>query len=85
LARCRAAFRRTREFVMFRFSGRGAAGLVAAAAVVAVMLIGIPAVRPFFLISVAAGVVIAAGLRLWHKYRPIREEDVDDHRPLKLD
>jgi hypothetical protein len=70
---------------MLRFSGKGVAGLLVAVAVVAVMLIGIPPVRPFFLISVIIGVVIAGGLRLWYKFRPIREQDVDDKRPLKLD
>jgi len=33
---------------------------------------------------VAVGLVVASGLHLWHKFRPLKEEDVDK-RPLKLD
>ena len=63
---------------------RGVAGLIAVAIAVAVILIMLPAARWFFLISVAVGVIVAGGLHLWHKYRPLKEEDIDK-RPLKLD
>ena len=63
---------------------RGAAGLVVAIAVVAILLIMLPAYRIFFEISVAIGVVVAGILYLWNKYRPIKEEDVDHKRPLGL-
>jgi 4-amino-4-deoxy-L-arabinose transferase-like glycosyltransferase len=67
---------------------RGAAGLVVAVAVVAVLLVIPPAYRWFllwfFLISVAIGIVVAAILYLWNKYKPIREQDVDHKRPLGL-
>jgi cytosine/uracil/thiamine/allantoin permease len=63
---------------------RGVAGLIVVAIGVAVILIMLPAARWFFLISVAVGVIVAGGLHLWHKYRPLKEEDVDK-RPLKLD
>ena len=55
-----------------------------AIAVVAVLLIALPAYRWFFLISVLIGLVIAAGLTLWHRLRPIKEEDVHNKRPLGL-
>lgn len=63
---------------------RGVVGLVVIAIVIAVVVIMLPAARWFFLISVAVGVLVAGGLHLWHKYRPLKEEDVDK-RPLKLD
>jgi MFS family permease len=61
-----------------------AAGLVAAAAVVSILLVELPAYRWFFLISLGIGIVVAVILSLWNKYRPVRAEDVD-RRPLKLD
>ena len=63
---------------------RGVVGLIVIAIAIAVIVIMLPAARWFFLISVAVGVVVAGGLHLWHKYRPLKEEDVDK-RPLKLD
>jgi MFS family permease len=66
------------------FSLKGSAGLIVATAVVAVLLIALPAYRWFFLISVLIGVVIAGGLSLWHRLRPIREEHVGNKRPLGL-
>jgi len=59
-------------------------GLIAIAAVVIAFLIWLPPARWFLVISVAIGVLIAGGLHLWHRYKPIKEEDVDDKRPLKL-
>jgi hypothetical protein len=66
------------------FSLRGSAGLVVAVVVVAILLIALPAYRLFFLISVLIGLVIAGGLALWHKLRPIEDEDVEPKRPLGL-
>ena len=63
---------------------RGSAALVVAIAVVAILLIALPAYRVFFLISVLIGVVIAGGLALWHKWRPIKDKDVENKRPLGL-
>jgi len=63
---------------------RGSAALIVAIAVVAVLLIALPAYRLFFLISVLIGIVIAGGLTLWHRWRPIKEEDVHNKRPLGL-
>jgi hypothetical protein len=62
----------------------GATGLIVAVAVVAIVLIAFPAYRWFFLISVGIGIVVAGILFLWHKLRPIRDEDVENKRPLGL-
>ena len=67
-----------------RASFRGPAGLIVAIAVVTIVLIGFPAYRWFFLISLGIGIVVAAILFLWHKFRPIRDEDVENKRPLGL-
>lgn len=66
-------------------SFKGKAGLFVALAVVIGLLIGFPAYRWFFAISLGIGVVVAVALFLWHKLRPVRVEDVEDKRPLKLD
>jgi MFS family permease len=62
----------------------GATGLIVAIAVVTIVLIAFPAYRWFFLISVAIGIVVAGILFLWHKFRPIRDKDVENKRPLGL-
>jgi hypothetical protein len=47
---------------------------------------GIAAVAVLLLLSVFLGFGIAAILRLWHKYKPVREAEVhDDKHPLGLD
>lgn len=63
---------------------RGTAALVTAALIVAITLIWLPAYRIFFAISVGIGIMVAGGLFLWHKFRPVREEDVNNKRPLGL-
>ena len=63
---------------------KGGLGLIAIAAVVVIFLVWLPPARLFLLISIPIGVVIALGLHLWHKYKPVKGEDVDK-RPLKLD
>ena len=68
----------------FGFGFKGSSALVAAVAVVAVLLIALPAYRWFFLISVVIGVVIAVGLTLWHSRHPIEDHDVENKRPLGL-
>ena len=68
----------------FSFGLKGSAGLIVAIAVVAILLIALPPYRLFFLISVLIGVVIAGGLTLWHRLRPVKEEDVNPKRPLGL-
>jgi len=50
------------------------------------LTVGIAAVAALLLISVFMGFGIAGVLRLWHKYKPVKEEDVqDDKHPLGLD
>ena len=67
-----------------RFSLKGKTGLIVAVAVVAILLIALPAYRLFFLISVAIGVAVAAILYLWHKLRPVKDDEVEHKRPLGL-
>jgi len=67
-----------------RVSFGGATGLIVAVAVVAIVLVVFPAYRWFFAISVGIGLVVAGILFLWHRLRPIREEDVHNKRPLGL-
>ena len=64
---------------------RGAAGLIVAVAVVLVLLISLPAYRWFFLISAGIGVAVAGILYLWYKYKPLKEEDIENKRPLGLE
>jgi uncharacterized membrane protein YqjE len=64
---------------------RSAAALVAAALVVLILLIGLPAYRWFFLISVGIGLVVAGILALWHKLKPLKEEDIEHKHPLGLE
>ena len=50
------------------------------------LTLGILAVVVLLLVSVVLGFGIAALLRLWHKYKPVKEADVhDDKHPLGLD
>ncbi|HZP64395.1 MAG TPA: hypothetical protein VFB28_13350 [Terriglobales bacterium] len=63
---------------------KGAAGLVIAVGVVVGLLIAFPAYRWFFAISVGIGIGVALILFLWHKLRPVREEDIENKRPLGL-
>jgi len=62
----------------------GATGLIVAVVVVAILLVAFPAYRWFFAISLGMGLIVAAVLFLWHKLRPIRDEDVENKRPLGL-
>jgi uncharacterized membrane protein len=66
------------------FGRQGSAALFSALAIIAVLLIALPAYRLFFLISVLIGLVIAGGLMLWHRLHPIKETDVENKRPLGL-
>jgi hypothetical protein len=68
-----------------KLSLKGPVGLIIAIAVVIALLIGFPAYRLFFLISVGIGVAVAGILYLWHRFRPISENDVENKRPLGLD
>jgi len=63
---------------------RGTGALVVAVAIIAATLIWLPAYRLFFAISIGIGVVTAAALYLWHRFRPVRDDDVENKRPLGL-
>ena len=65
-----------------KFSFRASASLVVAVAVVAILLIWLPAYRWFFVISIGIGAVVAGILYMWRTYRPIKEDDVAQKRPL---
>jgi len=66
-------------------ASKGRIGLVIAVATVVIFLIAIPVTRVFFAISLGIGIIVAAMLYLWNKLHPLKAEDVDDKRPLKLD
>ena len=68
----------------FSLGLQGSAALVAAIAVVAILLITLPAYRLFFLISVLIGLVIAGGLALWYRLHPIKDVELENKRPLGL-
>ena len=74
----------SRSSSLSSFTLKGSTSLIVAVAVVAVLLIALPAYRWFFLISVPIGLVIATGLTLWHKLNPIEEHEVENKRPLGL-
>ena len=63
---------------------RGASGLIITIAIVGILVLALPAYRWFLLISLAIGVVVAGGLFLFHRLKPIKEEDVHNKRPLGL-
>jgi hypothetical protein len=60
-------------------------GLIVAALIVALVLIFLPAYRVFFGVSVGVGVLVWGILSWWHKYKPLKDEDVHGKRPLGLD
>ena len=63
---------------------RGTSALVVAAALVAATAIWLPAYRWFLLISIGIDSGVAGGLYFWHKLRPVKEDDVENKRPLGL-
>ncbi len=63
---------------------KGTAGLIVAIATVIALLIFLRAYRVFLAISLGIAVIVAVILYFWHKLRPVRPEDVEDKRPLKL-
>jgi len=63
---------------------KGRAALIVAIGTVAALLILLPAYRIFFAISLGIAVVVAVILYFWHKLRPVRIDDVEPQRPLKL-
>jgi hypothetical protein len=69
---------------MVKIPIRGTMAVLAAAVIVAVTLIFLPAYRLFFAISLGIGIVVALILYLWHRLRPVKEEDIENKRPLGL-
>jgi uncharacterized membrane protein YgaE (UPF0421/DUF939 family) len=63
---------------------RGIAAVLVAAAIVAGAAIWFPTYRWFLLISIGIGVAVAGALYLWHKLRPVKDDDVENKRPLGL-
>jgi hypothetical protein len=63
---------------------RGTTGLIVAGGIILVVLVAFPAYRVFFAISLGIGIIVAGILYLRNKYRPIRDEDVNNKRPLGL-
>ena len=63
---------------------RGTMALLAAAVIVSVTLIWLPAYRLFFAISVGIGVLVAVILYVWHRVSPVKEKDIENKRPLGL-
>lgn len=59
--------------------------MTVAVVVVLILLLGLPAYRWFFLISVGIGLLVAGILALWYKVKPLKEEDIEHKRPLGLD
>jgi hypothetical protein len=68
-----------------RISLRGTTSLLIIVVLVVLVSIWVPAYRLFLLLSIVIGVMIAGGLYLWHKYRPLKEEEVQNKRPLGLE
>ena len=69
---------------MIKIPIRGTMAVLAAAAIVGITLLWLPAYRLFFLISLGIGIVVAAILYFWNRLHPVREEDVENKRPLGL-
>jgi hypothetical protein len=67
-----------------RVSMKGTTSLLVAAVVVAVVLIFLPAYRLFFGIRVLIGIAVAGILFLRNKYFPVKQEEIDNKRPLGL-
>jgi len=50
-----------------------------------VVIVGMAIVfRLLFLIILGIGVIVAVILSLWHRFRPLKEENVDNKHPLGL-
>jgi len=63
---------------------RGVTGLIGVLAVLAILVLWLPAYRWFLLISAGIGIMVAGALYLWHRFKPLKEEDVNNKRPLGL-
>jgi hypothetical protein len=61
---------------------RGGVSLIVVATLVFILLVWLPAYRRFFLGSLGIGIMVAAVLYFWNKHRPVKEEDIENKRPL---
>ena len=69
---------------MVKIPIRGTMAVLAAAMVVGVAMLWLPAYRLFFLISLGIGILVARILALRNKFFPVREKDIENKRPLGL-
>lgn len=67
-----------------RLSINSSVALIVAVATVVALLILLPAYRIFFVISLGIAAIVVVFLYFWHTLRPIRPQDIEDKRPLKL-
>ena len=51
---------------------RGVTGLIAVVAVIAILVLWLPAYRWFLLISAGIGILVAGALYLWHIFKPLK-------------
>lgn len=65
---------------------RGNGTLLVAIASIVALLVALLVYRLFFLVGIIVGVSGGAALVLhfWNKYRPVKDEDVNNKRPLGL-
>jgi hypothetical protein len=63
---------------------RGPTSLIIVLVLVVIVLLAFPTSRWFLAISVGIGVVVAAILYLWPKYKPVTAEDQHSKHPLGL-
>jgi hypothetical protein len=74
-----------RQSVLSQMSPKGAGALIVAILIVVALLVGFPAYRWFFLISLGIGLAVWGILSFWHRSRPISDRDIENKRPLGLD
>ena len=64
---------------------RSGIALTVVLTLIVVLVVLFPAYRWFLLISIGIGVVVAVILYFWNRWRPLKEEDIENNkRPLGL-
>jgi hypothetical protein len=56
---------------------KGRAGMIAGAAIIAVLVIRVPVVRWFLAIALVIGVVLVPLIRWWHDSHPVKDPEED--------